>query len=84
MMHLDEVSSPHLMPELHSSVPDIRSSDLWDDQRFYDLLMGEIPRLRDDGNGYGPKGRGFIAHVDIPDDVEAAWTRLRTNLEFNR
>lgn len=30
---------------------------------------GEIPRLRDDVNGYGPKGKKFIAHVNIPDKV---------------
>lgn len=40
------------------------------------LALGEIPRLRDDENGYGPRGRGFIAHVDIPEAVEAAWRRL--------
>jgi uncharacterized SAM-binding protein YcdF (DUF218 family) len=43
---------------------------------FLDLVMGEIPRLRDDENGYGPRGRGFIGHVDIPADVLAAFARL--------
>ncbi|MEQ9744248.1 hypothetical protein ABRQ05_08045 [Pectobacterium actinidiae] len=33
-------------------------------------------RLRNYTNGYGPKGAGFIGHVDIPDDVDAAWHRL--------
>lgn len=45
-------------------------------RRLLELALGEIPRLRDDENGYGPRGRGFIAHVDIPDAVEAAWQRL--------
>ena len=43
---------------------------------FLDLVMGEIPRLRDDENGYGPKGHGFLGHVDIPDPVSAAFGRL--------
>ena len=38
--------------------------------------QGEVPRLRDDEQGYGPRGRGFIAHVDVPDDVEAAHASL--------
>lgn len=36
----------------------------------------EIPRLRDDINGYGSKGKKFIAHVDIPDCVENAFEEL--------
>ena len=48
----------------------------WDVPRFVGLCLGEIPRLRDDAHGYGPLGKGFIGHVDIPVDVEAAYTRL--------
>ncbi|KAL2444491.1 hypothetical protein ABEF95_016908 [Exophiala dermatitidis] len=71
-------------PGLHFDVPGIDESDLWDHQRFFDLIMGEIPRLRDDENGYGPNGKGYIAHVDIPPQVEAAWSRLRLVLDSNR
>ena len=49
---------------------------LWSMERFLSLLMGEIQRLRDDENGYGPRGKGFLGHVDIPDEVEAGWQRL--------
>jgi len=49
---------------------------MWDPRRYLSLLMGEIPRLTDDEGGYGPKGTGFLAHVDIPDKVSAAWKRL--------
>lgn len=49
---------------------------LWPAERFLSLILGEIPRLRDAPGGYGPKGAGFIAHVDIPEEVEAAWARL--------
>lgn len=50
---------------------------LWSMERFLSLLMGEIHRLRDDENGYGPRGKGFLGHVDIPEDVEAGWQRLK-------
>lgn len=43
---------------------------------FLDLVMGEIPRLRDDAKGYGPRGAGFIGHVDIPEPVLQAFDRL--------
>lgn len=39
---------------------------MWDMDRYITLLMGEIPRLRDDENGYGPNGKNFISHVEIP------------------
>lgn len=38
--------------------------------------MGVIPRLRDDEDGCGPKGRGFIAHTDIPEGAEKAYPEL--------
>ena len=53
---------------------DVKS--LWEVERFVSLVMGEIPRLRDDKAGYGPNGAGFIGHVDIPEEVESAWQRL--------
>lgn len=51
---------------------------LWDMQRFIDLILGEIPRVRDDENGYGPNGRGFIGHVHVPAEIEDAWRRLQS------
>ncbi|ETS78882.1 hypothetical protein PFICI_08735 [Pestalotiopsis fici W106-1] len=54
--------------------------DLWDMPRFADLIMGEIPRLRDSVDGYGPKGKGFISHVDVPQSVETAWCLLQLYL----
>ncbi|WP_219846662.1 YdcF family protein [Salinibacter sp. 10B] len=50
---------------------------LWTMERFVSLVMGEIPRLRNDTDGYGPRGRGYIVAVDIPASVEAAYQRLR-------
>lgn len=49
---------------------------MWSMERYVTLLMGEIPRLRDARGGYGPKGSGFIAHVDIPEIVEEAFSAL--------
>jgi len=50
----------------------LRREDLWEKQRFCELLVGEVARLRDDENGYGPNGKGFIGHVDVPDEVVQA------------
>ncbi|KAF2858072.1 hypothetical protein K470DRAFT_191772, partial [Piedraia hortae CBS 480.64] len=45
---------------------------LWEMRRFAELLVGEAKRLRDDEGGYGPRGKGFIPHVDVPDKVVEA------------
>jgi uncharacterized SAM-binding protein YcdF (DUF218 family) len=52
------------------------SRDAWPWQQWVALVMGEVPRLRNDENGYGPRGRDFIAHVDVPDEVELAHRAL--------
>lgn len=48
-------------------------SGLWDFSRYIELAAGEIMRLRDTQTGYGPNGKGFIAHVTIPKEAEAAF-----------
>ena len=50
---------------------------MWDMPHYVRLLLGEIPRLVDDEQGYGPRGKGFLAHIDVPDEVVSAWARLR-------
>lgn len=50
---------------------------MWDTDRYVNLLMGEIPRLTDDADGYGPKGKDFIAHVEIPEEVQTAFEELK-------
>ena len=55
-----------------------RIQGMWDMDRYVNLLMGEIPRLKDDENGYGPNGKDFIAHVDIPGTVLEAFDRLKS------
>lgn len=61
-------------------VPDVRTDGgyddaghrAWDLDRLADLVRGELRRLRDDAHGYGPRGTGWIGHVDVPPEVEAA------------
>jgi hypothetical protein len=58
----------------------LRAGDLWEMQRFCELLVGEVARLKDDENGYGPRGKGFIGHVDVPVGVVRAAERARETL----
>ena len=51
--------------------------EAWSQDRFMSLLLGEIPRLANTPTGYGPEGRDFIEHVDIPREVTEAFDRVR-------
>lgn len=62
----------------------VEEGELWEKERFFELIMGEVPRLRDDAGGYGPRGKGFIVHVDIPSEVEDAWGRLSKTSKSSR
>jgi len=64
---------PDAVP-INRPAPDGRA--MWPRDRWISLVMGEVPRLRDERHGYGPRGRGFIAHVDVPDEVELAHAAL--------
>jgi uncharacterized SAM-binding protein YcdF (DUF218 family) len=48
----------------------------WTIERFLALILGEIKRLRDDEEGYGPKGRNFLPHVEIPEPVIESYERV--------
>lgn len=50
---------------------------MWELERYMALLAGEIPRLSDDAGGYGPKGKNYIAHVDIPLEINEALKFLK-------
>lgn len=75
---------PHVRPVAYASHRARFSEDglvdapvgMWSPEHYAALLMGEVPRLRDDEHGYGPFGAGFIGHVDVPREVEGAWRRL--------
>lgn len=49
---------------------------MWGMRQYLTLLCGELPRLRDDAQGYGPKGKDFLAHVEIPEAVSQAWQAI--------
>jgi hypothetical protein len=73
--------------DVHDGVRDelkLRTEDLWEKQRFCELLVGEVARLKDDENGYGPRGKGFIGHVDVPDEVVQAAQRVKEAFGTNR
>jgi uncharacterized SAM-binding protein YcdF (DUF218 family) len=50
---------------------------IWPMEKYLQLLLGEVARLTDDENGYGPRGRDFVVHVDVPAEVQAAAATLR-------
>lgn len=49
---------------------------IWERERFVSLVLGEVRRLRDDQDGYGPRGRNFIDRVDLPPAVLGAYGNL--------
>ncbi|CZT10453.1 hypothetical protein WAI453_012077 [Rhynchosporium graminicola] len=84
-------SAPIFVPRMKNDagkmtwdVEEVEAEELWDVGRFYDLVNGEIPRLRDDRNGYGPNGKEFIVHVDVPAEIEDAWGRLKEEFGGSR
>ena len=45
---------------------------IWPMEKYLQLLLGEVARLTDDEAGYGPCGRDFVVHVDVPAEVQTA------------
>lgn len=45
---------------------------MWTLPHYVSLLLGEVERLTDKPTGYGPLGKDFIAHVDVPEEVLVA------------
>ncbi|KAJ9643180.1 hypothetical protein H2204_002075 [Knufia peltigerae] len=86
------LNHPVFVPRMDTRTPEqpqfciagLPSMALWAPGRFLDLIMGEIPRIRDNESGYGPRGRNFLPHIDVPAEVEEAWGRLSNVLEFRR
>jgi len=50
---------------------------MWSMEHYITLLLGEIPRLQDTPSGYGPNGKDYIIHVDIPQEVIEAFESLK-------
>lgn len=55
---------------------------MWPMRDYITLIMGELSRLTDNAQGYGPKGQNFIAHVDLPQPVQTAYTYLLAHLDI--
>lgn len=71
------ISFAPFLPEVDKDLSFTEHTErLWDKERFLELLLGEIPRLRDDEHGYGPKGQAFIPHVEIPEEIESVFQKL--------
>jgi len=74
---LDVASQAPFVPVVTADgVKDATGRTAWPLERFVSLLLGEVRRLHDDEHGYGPRGAGFLDHVDVPDDVLAAAGRV--------
>ncbi|GAA2899365.1 ElyC/SanA/YdcF family protein [Enterococcus pseudoavium] len=52
----------------------------WSTEYFLSLVVGEIRRLYDTEEGYGPNGTGFIPHVDLPTVVLSSYRRCQKYL----
>ncbi|TDW24103.1 YdcF family protein [Kribbella kalugense] len=63
---------PWISPDHVSAGPE--APEIWSRERFRSLLLGEIHRLSPDV--YGPRGRNFIDHVEVPAEIVASYNRL--------
>jgi uncharacterized SAM-binding protein YcdF (DUF218 family) len=68
-------SVPPFVPRLHVNGIEGGVYATWSQNRFLQLVLGEIPRLA----AYGPSGSGFISHVEVPSKITDAWARLQAN-----
>ncbi len=50
---------------------------LWSEERFTSLILGEMHRIEDNETGYGPRGKNYIVHIDLPEDVRNAYYLLK-------
>ena len=57
---------------------------MWTVEKYIELLLGEIARLQDNSEGYGPKGKNFIAHVEIPEKILSAFYFLKKSFEIRK
>lgn len=62
-------------------VPQTDKNRPWPNQRFYELILREIPRIYDDENGYGPNGLNYIMHCDVPPEVMQSYRFILRNIE---
>lgn len=82
------LSYPGFVPQLGNNADSVifvnPLQGLWPVERYLSLLTGELPRLRDDSDGYGPRGRDFIVHVDFPAEVIRGMANAETRCGTHR
>lgn len=61
--------------EIQFTQPEL--NDQWSKEYFYALVLGEMVRLKDDENGYGPNGKDYMNHVEMPEVIWAAYRRIK-------
>ena len=49
---------------------------IWPIDTYLQLLAGEVARLTDDEHGYGPCGRDYVVHIDVPSGIAEAACEL--------
>lgn len=70
-----------LTPKLKFESEKLNSA--WPQDYFFNLVLGEHARLKNDASGYGPKGKGFMTAVDMPKNISEAFTRLTEKFDYN-
>ncbi|TCV96802.1 YdcF family protein [Biostraticola tofi] len=78
------INCPVLVPQLvmlagKVMITGVQSAGHWTIERFIEMALGEMERLRDGPDGYGPLGKGFIGHVAIPAAVMSAWEHIESD-----
>ncbi len=68
-------------PEDALRLAEDQAEGTWTLERFLGLILGEIERLYDDENGYGPRGKDFLPHVDIPEAVYESYLRVSEHFD---
>lgn len=66
-----------IIKEGHLTFEDNNLWGMWSIEQYITLLLGEIPRLQDTSSGYGPNGKDYIIHVEIPNEVIEAFENLK-------
>lgn len=67
---------PEVKEERYRIVLKEKTWGQWPIERYLSILLGEMKRLIDDENGYGPHGQNYLIHVDIPENVMEAYHHI--------
>ncbi|MCF6160276.1 ElyC/SanA/YdcF family protein [Furfurilactobacillus milii] len=73
--------APHIVVKDNQLTFATTALGMWTMTDFITLLLGEVARLHDDANGYGPNGQSFIAHVHVPSAIVKADAFLHEMLQ---